>query len=155
MERQNKGCQISTNSELLNISFIHDFLCRHAYWAVGIPEETVRRSIEGSLCFGIYKEKQQIGFARVISDYATFAYLADVFITPEFQGNGYGKLLLQAILAHPKLQGLRRWMLVTGDAHGLYKKFGFTSPAHPERIMEIARPGLYLQNVVDKSLEKP
>ena len=118
-------------------------MCRHSYWAAGIPEETVRRAIEGSLCFGVYWGGRQLGFARIISDYATFAYLADVFITPEFRGLGLSKALMAFIVEHPKLQGLRRWMLATADAHGLYEQFGFKALARPERIMEISRPDIY------------
>ncbi|MCB0533152.1 MAG: GNAT family N-acetyltransferase [Lewinellaceae bacterium] len=143
MKQQLLDYQISTDISLLDIYFIHDYLCRHSYWAAGIPEETVRRAIEGSLCFGVYWGGRQLGFARIISDYATFAYLADVFITPEFRGLGLSKALMAFIVEHPKLQGLRRWMLATADAHGLYEQFGFKALARPERIMEISRPDIY------------
>lgn len=140
---QHQDYQISTDNSLLNISFIHQYLCLHSYWAAGIPEETVRRSIDGSLCFGIYHEKHQVGFARVVSDYATFAYLADVFIAPEHRGKGLSKWLMAVITEHQKLQGLRRWMLGTADAHGLYEKYGFQPLARPERFMEKHDPEIY------------
>lgn len=143
MQQQLLDYQISTDVSLLDVNFIHDYLCRQSYWAAGIPEDTVRRSIEGSLCFGVYLGKRQVGFARVISDFATFAYLADVFITPEYRGLGLSKALMTFIVGYPKLQGLRRWMLATADAQGLYEKFGFTPLARPERIMEISCPDIY------------
>ena len=104
---------------------IHDFLSTKAYWSLKIPKEIVIRSIEHSLCFGVYKDNEQVGFARVISDYSTIAYLGDVFILESHRGKGLSKLLMKAIMDHAKLQGLRRWILLTGDAHGLYKKFGW------------------------------
>jgi GNAT superfamily N-acetyltransferase len=114
---------------------IHGFLTR-SYWAAGVPLEVVRRSIENSLPFGVYKGSEQVGFARVISDYATFAYLADVFVLEESQGAGLGKWLVETIAAHTRLQGLRRWMLATKDAHELYRKVGFNDLKQPERWME-------------------
>jgi GNAT superfamily N-acetyltransferase len=103
----------------------------------------VERSIRGSLCFGAYRGEAQIGFARVISDRATYAYIADVFVLEPFRGDGVGKLLMQCITSHPDLQGLRRWSLLTRDAHGLYRPFGFDVPRHPERYMEISNPDIY------------
>jgi GNAT superfamily N-acetyltransferase len=103
----------------------------------------VERSIRGSLCFGIYKGEKQIGFARVISDHATYAYLADVFILEEFRGRGLGTWLIECIMAHPELQNLRRWALLTRDAHRLYEKFGFAAPKKPERHMELSNPDIY------------
>lgn len=143
MKAELKDYQISTDKAKLNIPLIHQFLCTHSYWAAGIPEETVRRSIEGALCFGVFDGTEQIGFARIISDYATFAYLADVFILPDFRGQGLSKKLMAAIVDHPDLQGLRRWMLGTADAHGLYEKFGFKTLARPERFMEKVNASVY------------
>ena len=126
---------ISTDKSRLDLTVIHNFLTT-SYWAAGIPLEVVRRSIEHSLSFGLYKEDQQIGYARVITDYATFAYLGDVFILEPFRGQGLSKWLMEVIVTHPELQGFRRWILLTKDAHGLYKKVGFTEVKTPERYME-------------------
>jgi GNAT superfamily N-acetyltransferase len=133
---------ISTDPAKLDRALVHSFLAS-SYWAGGIPREVVDRSIEGSLCFGLYEGDRQVGFARVISDYATFAYVADVFVLESHRGRGLATRLMEAILAHPKLQGLRRWMLVTRDAHPLYRKTGFRDLEHPERIMEMTFPGIY------------
>jgi len=133
---------ISTDPEKLDRAMIHEFLAG-SYWAKGIPREVVDRSIEGALCFGLYEDGRQVGFARVITDSATFAYLADVFVLESHRGQGLGIWLMESILAHPRLQGLRRWMLVTRDAHPLYRKVGFRELAHPERIMERTFPGIY------------
>ena len=121
---------------------VHDFLT-NSYWAKGIPLETVRRSIENSITFGIYHSQKQVGFARIISDQATFAYLADVFILPAYRGRGLSRWLMECIIAHPDLQALRRWMLATKDAHGLYAKFGFTPIKTPDSWMEIHRRDVY------------
>nr|WP_319270761.1 GNAT family N-acetyltransferase [uncultured Draconibacterium sp.] len=129
--------EISTDKQKLDIQLIHNYLSNESYWAKGRSLETVQRSIENSLCFGVYTENSQVGFARVITDYAVFAWLLDVFILPEYQGKGYGKKLVKAIITHPDLQGLRRWGLGTDDAHELYKQFGFTSLQKPENMMEI------------------
>lgn len=126
---------ISTRPERLDLGLIHGFLCA-SYWAEGIDEETVRRSIDNALCFGLYSGEAQIGFARVISDRATFAYLADVFIVAPFRGRGLSKWLVETILAHPELQRLRRWMLATRDGHELYRRYGFSDLAAPQRFME-------------------
>lgn len=119
---------------------VHGFLTR-SYWAAGIPREVVARSLAGSLCFGLYEEASagapaQVGFARAITDRATYAYLADVFVLESHRGRGLGVWLMECVMAHPDLQGLRRWSLVTRDAHGLYGKFGFVAPPVPERYME-------------------
>ncbi|HVJ39604.1 MAG TPA: GNAT family N-acetyltransferase [Stenotrophomonas sp.] len=136
--------RISTDKGELDVALIHQFLSTEAYWSLGIPEQTVLRAIEGSLCFGGYVEGVgQVAFARVVSDFATFAYLADVFVLPAQRGQGYSKQLMDAVFAHPQLQGLRRFMLATWDAHGLYARYGFTAPARPDRLMEISRPDLY------------
>jgi GNAT superfamily N-acetyltransferase len=114
---------------------IHRFLT-NCYWAAGIPREIVQRSIENALCFGAFAEDEQVGFARVITDRATYAYIGDVFVLESHRGRGVSKLLMTAIVEHPELQGLRRWSLVTKDAHGLYRQFGFAPLANPERYME-------------------
>ena len=134
--------EISTDPARIDLSVVHGFLT-NSYWARGIPLETVRRSLQHSLCFGVYKGKQQAGFARVITDRATFAYLADVFVLDEFRGNGLSKWLMECIMSHPDLQGLRRWSLATRDAHGLYEKFGFKALPAPERCMERHDPDVY------------
>jgi N-acetylglutamate synthase-like GNAT family acetyltransferase len=133
---------ISTEKEKMDIDLIHSFLTR-SYWAEGISKEIVRRSIEGALCFGVFENEKQIGFARMITDRATFAYLADVFIIDEYRGLGLSKWLMEVIMSHPDLQGLRRLMLATRDAHELYKKFGFTSLNNVDRWMHIHYPDVY------------
>lgn len=137
-----RSYEISTDKTRLDIDLIHRFLAT-SYWAAEVPREIVERSIEHSLCFGAYLGGEQAGFARVISDFATFAYLADVFVTPEHRGRGVSKLLMQTILDHPDLQGLRRFVLATKDAHGLYAQFGFEPLATPSDFMTIHRPGVY------------
>ena len=133
---------ISTDRSKLDLDVIHEFLTR-SYWAAGIPRATVARAIENSLCFGVYDNSNQIGFARVISDFATYAYIADVFILEPYRERGLGKELMASIMAHPQLQGLRRWSLATRDAHGLYAQFGFTALENPSRSMEIVDWELY------------
>ena len=139
-----EGYSISTDWALFDLEVIHDFLSQ-TYWSKKIPKPLVERMMKNSLCFGIYHHKSQVGFARIISDLSTFAYLADVFVLPEHRGKGLSKALVATILAHPELQGLRRWMLITLDAQGLYDQFGFKPIAHAERHMEIHRSGLYEQ----------
>jgi len=134
---------ISTDKALLDASRIHAFLSQ-SYWAKGISRDLVERSIQHSLCFGVYTlSREQVGFARVISDFTTFAYLCDVYIEPEYRGRGLSKLLMSTILSHPDLQGLRRFFLGTRDAHGLYRQFGFEVSTMPERWMEIVRKDPY------------
>jgi GNAT superfamily N-acetyltransferase len=133
---------ISTDPGLLDLDIIHGFISQ-SYWAKAIPRPLVEKMVKNSLCFGVYRQAVQVGFARIISDYATFAYLADVFILPEHRGMGLSKALVETILAHPDLQGLRRWMLVTLDAQALYGQFGFKLVMHPERHMEMHHPGIY------------
>ena len=135
---------ISTDPARLDVEVIHGFL-RESYWAEGIPRDIVERAIRNSLCFGVYHRDQQIGFARVVSDYATFAYLADVFVLAPWRGHGISKALMTEIVHHPDLQRLRRWLLGTKDAHGLYQRYGFTAPQFPERQMERTDPGIYLR----------
>jgi GNAT superfamily N-acetyltransferase len=127
---------ITTDRSRLDLDVIHGFLTT-SYWAKGVPRETVARSMEHSLCFGAFEDGRQVGFARVISDRATFAYICDVFALESARGHGVGKRLMAAIMSHPELQGLRRWTLFTRDAHGLYRQFGFGAPAHPDRLMEV------------------
>jgi GNAT superfamily N-acetyltransferase len=133
---------ISTDEERLDLDMLYGFLTE-SYWAKGIPREVVARSIRNSLCFGVYCDGKQIGFARVISDYATYAYIGDVFVLESYRGRGLGKWLMECIMRHPWLQGLRRWSLVTADAHGLYTQFGFTPLKAPERYMELHDPEVY------------
>jgi GNAT superfamily N-acetyltransferase len=127
---------ISTDRDRLDLAFIHDFLSNDSYWARGRDFELVKRSISNSFNFGLYKGNQQIGFARVVTDYATFAWLADVFVLDEHQGQGLGKWLVEVIVSHPNLQGFRRWLLATRDAHELYRRFGFTELHDASRWME-------------------
>lgn len=135
--------QISCDPARLDLKLVHGFLSQ-SYWSPGIPRAVVERALRGSLAFGAYANDQQVGFARVITDRATFAYVADVFVIEEHRGRGVSKLLMQAMVDHPDLQGLRRWSLVTRDAHGLYEQFGFRPVAQPERHMEILRRDIYL-----------
>jgi len=134
---------ITTDKSRLDIALIHRFLTEQSTWAQGIPLATVRKAIEHSLCFGGFVDGRQIAFARVISDYSTFANLVDVFVLPEHRGRGHSKALMHAVLAHPELQGLRRFTLATGTAHGLYAQFGFTPPLKPQTLMERYVPDLY------------
>ena len=129
----------------LDIEMIFDFLSGISYWATAISKEVVVKSIEHSVCFGVFKGAQQIGFGRVVTDRATFAYLADVFILESHRSKGLGKWLVECILAHPELQDLRRWMLATADAHQLYAQYGFVSLSNPERFMEKSNPDVYRQ----------
>jgi len=129
--------QISTDKTRLDIDLIHEYLSKESYWAIGRDIEMVRRSIDNSLCFGLYLEDQQIGFARVVTDYAVFAWIMDVFVLKDYRGNGYSKKLMNAIMTHEKLQNLQRWGLGTDDAHGLYEQFGFKPLSKPQNMMEI------------------
>ncbi|HEY6050273.1 MAG TPA: GNAT family N-acetyltransferase [Thermoanaerobaculia bacterium] len=141
-EWHREGFSISTDPARLDRSAIREFLAA-SYWSPEIPQDVVDRGIEGSLVFGLYAGEKQIGFARAITDRATFAYVADVYVLEEYRGRGLARWLMETVLAHPDLQGLRRWMLLTRDAHDLYRKVGFADVARPERIMEIARPDIY------------
>jgi GNAT superfamily N-acetyltransferase len=142
---QKKGFHISTDKNLLDFEMIYSYLSEDSYWANGVQAETLRKAIENSLCFGVYKQNIQVGLARVVTDKATFAYICDVFILSEYRGLGLSKWLIQTILEHPELQGLRRWSLATADAHGLYSQFGFTQISRPERWMEKFKPYLSLK----------
>lgn len=139
---QNGEFLISTDRDRLNREMIHDFLSRRSYWAKGRELDVINRGIDNSLSFGIYHGEQQVGFARVVTDYATFAWLADVFVLEEYRGLGLGKWLIEVMLAHPQLQGFRRWALSTKDAHELYRGFGFNELVRPERWMERADPNM-------------
>ena len=143
LEYHKDNLTISTDKSRLDISTIHNFLANESYWSKNIPLTIVQEAVKNSLCFGLYDGDRQIGFARVVSDYVTFAFLADVFIVKGSRGWGLSKWLLECIISHPELQGLRRWMLATRDAHELYAKLGFRPLAHPERLMEIHHPELY------------
>jgi GNAT superfamily N-acetyltransferase len=136
--------EITCDKARFDIEAIHGFLTR-SYWSPGVPRTVVERSIANSLCFGVLLEGQQIGFARVITDKATFAFLADVYVLPEHRGKGLSLRLMEQVIRHPDLQGLRRMMLGTKDAHTLYEKFGFKRLAAPERVMEIHNPDVYSQ----------
>ena len=135
--------EITTNPARFDINFIHRFLSEESTWAKNIPFETVKKSLQHSLCFAGFENGQQIAFARVVSDFATFAYLVDVFVVSEARGKGHSKTLLNAVLAHPELQGLRRFLLASSNARGVYEKFGFTPLGKPEIFMEINRPNAY------------
>jgi GNAT superfamily N-acetyltransferase len=134
---------LTTDKSRIDVSFVHHFL-RHSYWAQNIPLEVVQQSIEGSLCFCLLHTTGQVGFARVITDGATFGYLADVFVDEAWRGKGLSKWMMENIIQHPSLTGLRRLLLATRDAHGLYQQFGFTPIADPKPFMQIHRPGLYV-----------
>lgn len=141
-----QGYRISTKREEMDIDAIHAYISR-SYWAADIPKPLLEKAINNSLCFGVFtKAGEQIGFARMVTDCATFAYLADVYILEEHRGKGLSKWLVEYVMAHPELQGLRRINLATRDAHSLYQRFGFAPLAAPERMMEIVRPDIYKQS---------
>jgi GNAT superfamily N-acetyltransferase len=142
LELQRGEFVVSTDPLRLDLDLIHSFLT-HSYWAEGIPRDVVARSVEHSLCFGVFHARRQVGFARIISDYATYAYLADVFIIEAYRGRGLAKFLMECIMRHPQLQDLRRWTLATRDAHGLYAQFGFTPLSRAENFMEFHNPHVY------------
>ncbi len=135
--------EISADPRRLSVEVIHKFLAEEAYWSTGIPRPVVERAIANSLCFGVYNHTTQVGFARVITDKSTFALLADVFILKAHRGKGLSKRLMRCIIGHEDLQGLRRFLLVTSGAHGLYSQFGFEQLANPSRFMEVVRPDVY------------
>ena len=147
-EVEKDGYLISTNPSKIDVSVVHGYLSKESYWAKDIPLETVQQSIENSLCFGLYFDNKQVGFARLITDKATFAYLADVFIIPEHRKKGLSKWLMETIHAHPALQGLRRWLLGTRHAHTLYEQFGWTrfGDEQKERFMQFHNPDVYKNN---------
>jgi len=138
--------EISTDKKRLDLALVHDFLAKESYWAKGIPVEVMKKSIDNALCFGVYHRDRQIGFARVITDFATTAYVGDVFIIKPYRGRGLGKRLMETIVNHLELQGLRLWFLGTKDAHGLYEKYGFKkvfTTSFMERLMTILNPDAY------------
>ena len=141
METEN--IEISTEKGRLDVEMIQRFLSEESYWAKTRTLDQTRAAIQNSLCFGVYVEDRQIGFARVVSDFATFAYVGDVFVLRDFRGHGVSKLLMETIVVHPDLQGLRRWLLATRDAHGLYAQFEFSPLKFPERWMERTAPDAY------------
>ncbi len=134
---------VSTDRARLDVDLIHRFLSEESYWAPGIPRDVVERALDNSICFGAYRGEEQVAFAPVVTDRATFAYLADVFVLEEHRGRGLSGWLMEAVLSHPELQGLRRWMLATADAHGLYERYGFTALKAPEIFMERHDPNVY------------
>ncbi|MCK9206560.1 MAG: GNAT family N-acetyltransferase [Salinivirgaceae bacterium] len=134
---------LTTDRTKMDVSAIHHFLAKESYWSKNIPLERVKIAVENSLNFGIFLNEQQVGYARVISDFSTIAYLGDVFILDGFRGQGLSKWLMDKIMAHPNLQGLRRWILLTGDAHELYKRYGWTNIASPDKWMEKHNPEVY------------
>lgn len=146
--------EISTDKHRLKVDLIYDFL-RSAYWSRNIPRSVVEQCIQHSLCFGAFYSGQQVGFGRVITDLATFGYIADLFVVPEHRGRGVSKLLLRAMLEHPDLLGLRRILLATQDAHGLYAQFGFQPLAHAEHYMTIHRPDIYRSKTGESGVTDP
>jgi len=145
MEWNRSEYQVSCDPLKLDVKLVAEFLT-NSYWAKGISFPTVKKALENSICFAVLKGNRQIGFARVITDYATFAYLGDVFILPDYRGFGLGQWLIECIINHPQLQNFRRWLLATRDAHGLYEKFGFTPLKKPGAFMEKHDPGVYQRN---------
>ncbi len=152
MEWQRENFIISTDKSKLNIHYIHQFLSNESYWAAGIPYAIVEKSIANSLCFGVYDAEKQIGFARIITDEATFGYLADVFVDTAYRGRGLGKWLMEIISDLPFRKLLRNFMLGTKDAHKLYEQFGFAPLKAPERFMQVHQPNIY--KVKEKGLEE-
>ncbi len=142
---EKEGYSISTDPGKLDIPIIHQYLSEQSYWAQNIPLDVVERSVANSLCFGLYHHEKQVGFARLVTDKATFAYLADVFVLEEYRGKGLSKWMMAVIHSHPDLQGLRRWVLGTRDAHGLYEQFGWArlTEAQVYRFMQIIVPDIY------------
>ncbi len=141
-EKRRENFCISTDPAHMDIRAMHAFLSQ-AYWSENIPMDIIAKAVENSLCFGLFDGQRQIGLARVITDKATFAYLCDVYVLEEYRGRGLGKWLMECVQSHPELQNLRRFVLLTKDAHGLYEQFGFAPPKDPKRYMEIARPDIY------------
>ena len=135
--------EVSTDKQRLDIGLIHQFLSEESYWAKNIPRDVVERSIENALCFAAYDGRELAAFARVVTDYAVFAYIGDVFVLPKHRGHGVAKMIMEAIRAHPQLQGLRRWHLLTRDAHNLYRQYGFRDLENPARHMEIFVKDIY------------
>lgn len=151
-EEKKNGFLISTDKSRLDVDSIFDYLSNRSYWAKGIPMDRVQRGIENSMCFGVYSGAgNQAGFARVVTDKSTIAYIGDVYIHEDYRGQGLSKWLMECILKHSELQGFRRWILLTKDAHGLYKQFGFTEPQEPAFYMELKRTDVYLKNIAENN----
>lgn len=136
--------QISTDRSELDVPLIYRFLSEQSTWAVGIPRAVVDRAIENSLCFGGYVDGRQVAFARVVTDYATFGSIDDLFVVPEYRGRGYARALMETLLAHPSLQGLRRLSVASANGRGLFEQFGFAAPQHPETLLERYFPNIYV-----------
>jgi GNAT superfamily N-acetyltransferase len=145
IEVERDGYTVSTDPGRLDLAAVHRFLST-SYWSPGLTFEVLTRAVAGSLCFGLYHDSEQVGFARVITDRATFAYLCDVYVVESHRRRGLGRWLMEVVTRHPSLQGLRRFVLVTRDAHALYEQFGFRPLARPEGYMEIHRPDVYVQS---------
>ncbi len=145
VEYYRDGFSISTDKSRLDVDAIHAYLANESYWSPGIPRAAIERGIRNSLCFGLYSEKSQVGFARVISDLSSFAYLLDVFILEAYRHRGLGKWLIECVLDYPELKYVRGWMLSTWDAHGLYSRYGFTALSHPEYVMTRRNPDAFVQ----------
>lgn len=138
-----KGFRVSTDRNELDFDVIYQFISQ-SYWAKGIPKSTMQKALDHSLCFGVFSaEQQQVGFARLITDYATFAYLSDVFIVDQYRGRGLSKFLIETVVSHPDVQGLRRMMLATSDAHGLYAQYGFKPIEQAQTFMQVWQPNIY------------
>jgi GNAT superfamily N-acetyltransferase len=135
--------EVSTDPARIDLDLTHKFLSEEAYWSPGVPREVVERAVSNSINFGVYKGSAQVGFLRVVSDRATFAWIGDVFVLPEHRGHGVSKFLMECALGHPELQGLRRWLLATRDAHGLYAQYGFTELHDATKFMERWDPDIY------------
>jgi len=146
MERAVGEYVISTDPSRLDLDVVHRFLAFDSYWARGVPRAVVERAVRHSFCVGVYRGDRQVGFGRVVTDYATFGHIMDVFILPAHRGQGLSKALMECIMRHPDLQGFRLWTLGTADAHSLYARFGFAAPAHPERVMQILDADVYQQS---------
>ncbi len=140
---ENENFEISTDKQRLDVAVIHAFLVNESYWAQTRTREQTQTAIENSLCFGVYFGERQVGFGRVVSDFATFAYIGDIFVIDDYRGLGLSKRLMESMISHPNLQGLRRWVLATRDAHGLYEQFEFSRLKFPERWMERTAPDAY------------
>ena len=145
-ERRHGEFVITTDRARLDVAAIHAYLSHDAYWCLGIPRETVERAIDHSVNFGVLDGTRQIAFARVVTDWATFGWVCDVYVLPEYRGKGIARAMLQAMLDHPELQGLRRWVLATRDAHDLYRRVGFIDLPNPERWMVIENRRVYSSN---------
>lgn len=149
-EHARRGYRIVTRESEVDVDAVHAYLTR-SYWARGITRELVARSVRASFCFSLYQGDRQVGFARLVTDRATFAYLCDVYVLEELRGQGLGKWLIETVVAHPELQGLRRFVLATRDAHGLYARHGFTPLANPDQLMEIHIPNIYAAPTTERA----